>query len=79
MAKRKREFMRLVVTTTEEYFIDLDCVDGRTQDEVIKEWFTDFPMAQRHAARDHGKVGNSKKLVSVENMGIIAEGEDVVW
>lgn len=78
MAKRKRKFLRLVVTSTEEYLIDLDCVDGRSEAEVVKEWFQDFPIHQHHAARDHSKVGYSKKLVGVENLGILTETSQIV-
>lgn len=71
--KRKRTFLLLKVTSTEEYIIDMDCTDGRTQEQVIQEWFTDFPLHNPHAARDHGRVGYSKKLVSVENQGLLEE------
>lgn len=75
--KRKRKFLRLTVTSTEEFMIDLDAVDGRTEQEVVDEWFTNFPLHQRHAARDYCKVGYSKKLVGVENHGVVTEGDEV--
>ncbi len=71
MARRKRKFLRLTVTCTEEYLIDMDCVDGRSEQEVIDEWFKNFPMYNRHAARDAGKVGYTKKLANIESHGIV--------
>ncbi len=77
MAKRKRKFLRLNVSQTVEYLIDMDHVNGMTDEEVIEEWFKKFPLDRHHAARDHWRVGNSTKLVAVKNKGIISEGDDV--
>lgn len=64
--KRKVEGTFLKVTTTELYFFEPDRSNGWQIEEVIRQWFDNYPINNSHAARDGGLVGNSKQIVSVE-------------
>lgn len=52
------------VTLTEDYLVSDDILDGRTIEEVTKDWFLDHGVNRYHAARDSSLVGNSRVVLS---------------
>ena len=66
--KRKRGTpdIWIKVTTSKLYAFDSKGIDNRTPEQIVKEFFHDFPLETSHATRDTHRVGNSTKLISAE-------------
>ena len=59
------------VTIEEKYFVEMHDdehtkINGWTIDEVIKDWFIDYPLGSNHATRDLSLLGNSRKYIKSE-------------
>jgi len=59
------------VTITEDYWVDMidnerTEINGWTMEEVIKDWFKNYPLDRYHAARDGHRIGNGRKLIKHE-------------
>ena len=66
MKKRKIEGTFIRVTTSELYLFEPNYSNGWSIEQVIENWFNNFPINSCHVSRDNGRVGNSKKIVSIE-------------
>lgn len=68
MSKTDREpkFVQITATMTVDYMFNLNGVDGRTPEEIIKEFFMDYSINRHHTARDAARVGNGTTLLKVE-------------
>ena len=63
----------LRVTTTTDYYIKMidderSEINGWTIDQIKEDWFDKFPMDAYHATRDGHRIGNSRKVVKVEEV-----------
>jgi hypothetical protein len=61
----------LKVTFTEEYMIPMyddkrTKINGWTIQQVIDDWFKNHSLESHHATRDGHTIGNSRKLIKVE-------------
>jgi hypothetical protein len=70
--KQKRKLNFLKVTTTSIYAFEEGEINGQPTEEVIQDWFEEFPMDQFHATRDTSKLGGSTLVQKVE---VISEKE----
>ena len=43
-------------------------IDGRDENEILKEWFEEFPLYQYHATRDSYAIGYSEKVIKFEKL-----------
>ncbi len=62
------KFKIIKVIVEEKYYIEMHDdkitkINGWTIDEVIKDWFIQFPMGSYHATRDTSLIGNSRKYI----------------
>jgi len=68
VVKKKREiegtFIR--VTTSEIYLFEPRHSNGWTIEQVIENWFNNYPINSYHVAREGGRVGNSKKIINID-------------
>lgn len=64
--KRKIEGTFIRVTTSELYLFEPSYANGWSIEKVIDHWFNNFPINSCHAARDGGRVGNSKKIIKID-------------
>ncbi|MFB2970408.1 hypothetical protein ACE1CD_15655 [Aerosakkonema sp. BLCC-F183] len=63
------KFKRITVTSTQVYLLPIRAsksLDGRSVEEILKEWFEEFPLHQHHATRESYAIGNSQKVLRVE-------------
>jgi hypothetical protein len=61
----KREYT-LIKTIVEETYLFDKGLDGRSDEELVKEFFVDFPLSSFHATRDGSLIGNSRKLLKAD-------------
>jgi len=59
------------VTLTEDYLVDMADdkrteINGWTIEEVIENWFKNYPLDRYRASREAFKIGNSRKLIKTE-------------
>ncbi len=72
------QFKIIKVTVEETYYIEMHDdnhtkINGWAINEVIKDWFIDYPMGTYHATRDTSIIGNSRKYIKSEI--VESEGE----
>ena len=49
---------------------EITAINGWKINQVIKDWFKDNPLDKYHATRDGHTIGNSKKLIDIEEYTI---------
>jgi len=59
------------VTIEETYYLEMrdaehTHINGWTIDEVIEDWFINYPMGSYHATRDSSLIGGSRKYIKSE-------------
>jgi hypothetical protein len=62
---KKREYTLVKIIVEETYLFDKG-LDGRSDEELVQEFFVDFPLTSFHATRDASRVGNSRKLLKAD-------------
>lgn len=62
---KKREYTLVKIIVEETYLFDKG-LDGRSDEELIQEFFVDFPLSSFHATRDGSLIGNSRKLLKAD-------------
>ncbi len=65
------KFKIIKVTVEEKYYVEMHDdritkINGWTIDEVIKDWFIDYPMGSHHASREGSLIGGSRKYIKSE-------------
>ena len=73
MSKKKNTILE--VTFTVQYIIPMidderTKINGWTIDLVIEDWFKNHPLDQHHVTRDGHRIGNSKKLIDIDQYTI---------
>lgn len=65
---KKHKILR--ITFTQDYIVGMidderTMINGWTMEEVIEDWFRQYPLDSYHASRDGGRyrIGNSKKFI----------------
>ena len=62
---KKRNYTLVKIIVEETYLFDKG-LDGRSDEELIQEFFADFPLSSFHATRDGSLIGNSRKLLKAD-------------
>ena len=55
------------VTCTRTYFIPPERSDGRTDEEIVKEFFQDFDLNRHHASRNAAEIGGGTKILAIRS------------
>lgn len=55
-----------VTSTTTYYFAPCVTSQFKNTEDLIQQWFKDFPMGRYHASRNGCQVGGSEKFVSAK-------------
>ena len=61
----KKEYTLVKIVVEETYLFDKG-LDGRSDEELVQEFFVDFPLSSFHATRDRSMIGNSRKLIKAD-------------
>ena len=70
MSKKKNEpkMVFLKVVTSRIYAFEEGHINGWPPEQVIQDWFHDFPLDMHHAGREGNRIGNTTLLVSAEEL-----------
>ena len=63
-----KEIIYLKVVRSEIYAFEENSINGWDTEQVIEDWFRYYPLDKYHATRDSHKVGNSDKIVSINEI-----------
>lgn len=66
--RKAKEYVYLRVTTHQLYAFPRGSINNWAPEQVIQDWFYEFPLEMSHAARDSYRVGYSTRLISAEEV-----------
>jgi len=68
MKRMKKEMVYLKVVRSEIYIFEKNSINGWGTEQVIKDWFKDYPLHSYHRTRNSHKVGSSDRFISAKEL-----------
>ena len=77
MEKKKTDDYFVVKVNIDVHYMIKKGIDGRTEKQIIEEWFKNHPMSQYHASRDICKIGGSEVIKNIKIITLKEREEEI--